>query len=129
MLRYPAGLSRRGIFICLCLVKILVCSALVFMDQVKKIRGFIIKIKISEVLVKVFNTPNLYWETYSGEVDHHQPVFSGPLYGLVRTCIHVIPFSLMMFPTIYIYYMIIKETSKHTDIQIVKKRCNFLSAR
>ena len=129
MLRYPAGLSRRGIFICLCLVKILVCSALVFMDQVKKIRGFIIKIKISEVLVKVFHTPNLYWETYSGEVDHHQPVFSGPLYGLVRTCIHVIPFSLMMFPTIYIYYMIIKETSKHTDIQIVKKRCNFLSAR
>ena len=129
MFRYPAGLSRRGIFICLCVVKILVCSALVLMDQVKNITGFIIKIEISEVLVKVFHTPNLYWETYSGEVDHHQPVFSGPLYGLVRTCIHVIPFSLMMFPTIYIYYMIIKETSKKNEIQIVKKRCNFLSAR
>lgn len=54
---------------------------------------------------------------------------TGPVYGLIRTAIHLIPFSLMMFPTIYIYHLIIKETDQRTAAQIVKKRCNFLSAR
>ena len=78
-----------------------------------------------QVLVKVFHSPNLYWETYSGEVDQHDVVSSGPLYGLVRTAIHVIPFSLMMFPTIYIYYLIIKETSQRTDSRSSRKDATF----
>ena len=123
-------MCKKEIFFCLCLVKCLVCSALVTIDQVQKnFKSISPPERVVKVLVKVFHTPNLYWETYSGEVLPENVVFSGPLYGLVRTCIHVIPFSLMMFPTIYIYYLIIKETSQRTDIQIIKKRCNFLSAR
>ena len=91
-----------------------VCSALVMIDQ---------------VLVKVFHTPNLYWETYSGTVESEDVETTGPMYGLVRTAIHVIPLSLMMFPTIYIYSLIIKETDQRTTAQIIRKRCNFLSAR
>ena len=79
--------------------------------------------------MKVFHTPNLYWETYSGTLKPDNVLTSGPMYGLVRTAIHVIPFSLMMFPTIYIYHLIIKETSQRTTAQVIKKRCNFLSAR
>ena len=79
----------------------------------------------------MFHTPNLYWETYSGTipVEPDDVVTTGPMYGLVRTAIHVIPFSLMMFPTIYIYYLIIKETDQPSTAQIIRKRCNFLSAR
>ena len=79
--------------------------------------------------MKVFHTPNLYWETYSGIVKPEDVLTTGPMYGLVRTAIHVIPFSLMMFPTIYIYSLIIKETDQRTTAQVIRKRCNFLSAR
>ena len=79
--------------------------------------------------MKVWHTPNLYWETYSGTIKPDDVLSTGPVYGLVRTAIHLIPFSLMMFPTIYIYHLIIKETDQRTKAQIIRKRCNFLSAR
>ena len=60
-----------------------------------------------QVLVKVLGSPNLYWEVFS-----RQPATvrraGGLLEGLLRTGIQLAPFTLMMVPTIYIYYTIVR---------------------
>ena len=61
----------------------------------------------AQVLVKVLGSPNLYWEVFS-----RQPAIArragGLLEGLLRTGIQLAPFTLMMVPTIYIYYTIVR---------------------
>ena len=57
--------------------------------------------------MKVLGSPNLYWEVFS-----RQPAIArragGLLEGLLRTGIQLAPFTLMMVPTIYIYYTIVR---------------------
>ena len=111
--RYSTEFSRKTLFLNIIKFQLLVSFLLVLSDQVTTTTSQALEITFypSQFTVHVLGSPSLYWESFS-DLKTKNTISSiestGPLYGLIRTCIKLAPFTIMMLPTMYIYVLIMR---------------------